>query len=373
MSDLLVTTHTPALESGRSVRTYGIARALAQLRDLDLLYVRFGAAGPDAAFRAIPGVRFHEVVPSRGPRRALAFAAARRAGVPAGLARGVSPELANAAARLAGLPERRRVIADGPTAAAALAGLARSRPVIYNAHNVESDFRGELSSVGRREATALRSFERRLLERASEAWMVSHADIAAARELCPSSKLRYVPNVIDVAAIEPVAEPTGDMRAIFVGSFDYEPNRTALAFLTREVLPRVWAELPSATLAVAGGGLRNAPPADERVELLGFVDDLAHAYGRARCAVVPLLQGGGTPLKLIEAMAYGLPVVATERAVAGMEVRDGEHCLVAHDADGFATALVHVLRDGESQLGERARRLVGERYSIDALVELLDA
>ena len=66
------------------------------------------------------------------------------------------------------------------------------------------------------------------------------------------------------------------------------------------------------------------PSSDPRVEALGFVDDLASVYASARCAVVPLLQGGGTPLKLIEALAYGLPVIATPRAVAGLEVRDGD-------------------------------------------------
>ncbi|HYM53783.1 MAG TPA: hypothetical protein VES97_00360, partial [Solirubrobacteraceae bacterium] len=114
MKDLLVTTHTPVLGSGQAVRTYGVARALAAHGGLTLLYVRFGAPAPDEAFRAIPGVELREVVPSRGPRRLLAYAAARRAGVPAGFARGVSRELAAETARLAAASDRGRVIADGP-------------------------------------------------------------------------------------------------------------------------------------------------------------------------------------------------------------------------------------------------------------------
>ena len=93
VTDLLVTTHTPVLGSGQAVRTYGVARALAAHGGLTLLYVRFGAAEPDAAFRAIPGVELVEVVPSRGLRRLLAYGSARLAGVPAGFARGVSREL----------------------------------------------------------------------------------------------------------------------------------------------------------------------------------------------------------------------------------------------------------------------------------------
>jgi glycosyltransferase involved in cell wall biosynthesis len=373
VSDLLVATHTPALGSGRALRTYGVARALALNGGLELLYARFGADEPDAAFRAIPGIELHEVLPSRGVRRLLAYGAARAAGVPDAFARGVSPELARAARRLAGDPQRGRVIADGPTAAAALAGLARVRPVIYNAHNLESSFRHDLDADGLGSPRALRAFERRLLASAAESWMVSESDVAAARELCPQARLRYVPNVVDVSAIAPVSPPSGERRAVFVADFAYEPNRNGLRFLLDDVFPRVWDELPDARLALVGGGMDRPPAsADERVETLGFVTNLAGAYARASCALAPLLQGGGSPLKLIEALAYGLPVIATPRAVAGLAVRDGEHCLVADGAEAFAAALVAVLRDhGSPELGRRGRELVAERYSIEALGRIL--
>jgi polysaccharide biosynthesis protein PslH len=371
--DLLVTTHTPALGSGHALRTYGVARALAANRGLDLLYVSFAAPEPDAAFRAIPGIEFHEVVTSRGPRRALTYAAARVAGVPDWIARGVSPELAAQTARLAAVSDRGRVIADGPVAAAALARLARRRPVIYNAHNLESVFRHHLGGREAARPAVLRSFERRLLARASESWMVSEADLAGARELCPSARLRCVPNVVDAMSIAPVSGHGGEPRVIFVATFTYEPNRVGLRFLVDEVLPRVWAELPDAKLTVVGRGLQQPPSDDSRVEVLGFVDDLRGVYERARCAVVPLLQGGGTPLKLLEALAHGLPVITTPRAASGLEVRDGVHCVIADGADAFAAALIRVLRDGAPELGERGRSLVIERYSIEALSELLAA
>jgi glycosyltransferase involved in cell wall biosynthesis len=380
MRDLLVTTHTPVLRSGQAMRTYGVARALATHAGLDLLYVRFGAEQPDAAFRSIPGIELHAVEPSRGMRRLLSYATALLHGVPNGLARGVSPELTQEATRLAedrGTAEqpRGRVIADGPLAAAALAGLARRRAVIYNAHNFESGFRHELESnrIERVFASVtLRSFERRLLRRASEAWMVSEADMASAQELCPQARLRYVPNVVDVTAIAPVSPLSEEPRAIFVASFLYEPNRNAVRFLLKEVFPRVWQQFPQARLALVGAGLDQSPSADPRVEALGFVDDLGAAYASARCAVVPLLQGGGTPLKLIEALAHGLPVIATSRAAAGLQLRDGEHCLLADDAASFAAALVQVLRDGAPELGRRGRALMQARYSIEALSRLVE-
>ncbi|HEY2141860.1 MAG TPA: glycosyltransferase [Solirubrobacteraceae bacterium] len=371
-----MTAHTPVLRAGHSIRTYGVARALADRSDgLDLLYVGFDAPEPDAAFRAIPGIRLHEAVPSRGLRRMLAYGAARISGVPTGFARGVSAELAAEAEALADIPDRGRVIADGPIVAATLATLARNRPVIYNAHNVESGFRHEIEAgkLGRprMHARAMCRFERKLLERAAESWMVSAADVAAAAELCPTARLREVPNVVDVAAIEPVRLVAPEPRAIFVASFFYEPNRTALRFLVDHVFPRVWAELPDARLTLVGPGLDQPPSSDPRIEALGFVDDLAEAYERARCAVVPLLQGGGTPLKFVEALAYGLPVIATPRAAAGLEVRDGEDCLIAEGDRAFAAALVDVLRDGAPQLGRQGRQLALDRYSIEALSGLV--
>lgn len=372
MKDLLVTPHTPVLRSGHVMRTYGIARALATAQGgLTLLYVNFDAPEPDAAFQQIPGIELHGVTPSRGLRRLHAYARARLSGVPKALARGVSSELADAAMRLAESPDRGRVIADGPIAAATLERLAQKHPIVYNAHNLESGFRHQIDESRFSQTRTLREFERRVLARAAESWMVSQADIAGARELCPEARLRYVPNVIDLARISPVSLPQQERRVIFVASFFYAPNRNGLDFLLDEVFPRVWAELPDTKLTLIGAGLPDLPDVDSRVEPVGFVDDLAAAYASASCAVVPLLQGGGTPLKFIEALAYGLPVVATPRATAGLEVSDGRDCLIAEHAEEFAAALIRVLRDGGEELACHGRELVAERYSIEALSRLL--
>jgi glycosyltransferase involved in cell wall biosynthesis len=366
VSDLLVTTHTPTLRSGQTMRTYGIARALAANGGLTLLYSRFEGDRPDAAFSSIPGIELREAVPSRGARRALAYAGARLRGVPIGFARGISPELSGEAERLAAAPGRGRVIADGPIAAAALSGLARRRPLIYNAHNLESGFRHEVWR-----GSDLRPFERGLLARASESWMVSEAELAAAAELCPQAQLRYVPNVVDVASIAPVGERPAEQRAIFVANFAYEPNLNGLRFLLDDVFPLVWQQLPDARLLLVGAGLEAPPGDDPRIEIAGFVENLRTAYASARCAVVPLLQGGGTPLKFVEALAYGLPVLATPRAAAGLAVTDGVDCLLAADAPEFAARLTTALLDAAPEIGAAGRRLALECYSIEALTRLL--
>jgi glycosyltransferase involved in cell wall biosynthesis len=354
------------------MRTYGIARALAAHRGLDLLYVRFDGPRPDASFSSIPGIALHEVVPSRGGRRLAAYARTRLEGVPQAFARGVSWELTRESARLAAAAGGGRVIADGPIAAAALSSLARERPVIYNAHNFESGFRHELAGGKKGGLRGLRPFERGVLERASESWMVSEADMRAASQLCPAARLRLVPNVVDIAAIEPVPTPAPAPRALFVANFASEPNRNALRFLLDEVWERVWEQRPDARLTLVGAGLERPPSDDRRVEALGFMADLASAYASCRCAIVPLLQGGGSPLKLIEALAYGVPTIATSRAAAGLDgASDGEHLVVADSSKAFAQAIVAVLDDGAPRLGRAGRRLVQERYSIEALATLL--
>jgi len=370
---LLVTTHTPILTSGRAVRTYGVVRALAERGGLELLYRRFEGERPDERFGAIAGCTMHEVVSPRSPRRALAYVRGRHAGVPASLARGISPELAAAATRLAGSPGRGLVVADGPVAAAALAGLSGRREVVYNAHNFESGFRHEPGMDEDGSPAELRRFERGLLERASESWMVSHADLEQARELCPQARLRYMPNVVDVAAIAPIApDELAAQRAMFIANFAYAPNQSGLRFLLDEAMPRVWAQLPDARLSLVGGGLEDFDLRDERIETHGFVSDLHTVYEQASCVLVPLLLGGGTPLKLVEGLAYGLPLVVTPRAVRGLpEVRHGEHCLVAEGGEAFAQAVVGVLRDGAPELGRNARALAEREFSIEALGDLL--
>jgi polysaccharide biosynthesis protein PslH len=364
MRDLLVTPYTPTLGNGRALRTYAIARALSALElGPDVLHVRFGGERADAAFCAIDGIRFFEVVPSRGLRRALSYASTRADGTPRGFARGVSPELVSLAATLAQAEGRGRVITDGPTAAAATLGLAKCCDLVYCAHNLETRFRPELRN--RRG----RAFEKRLFEGAREVWLAAEDEIAAARELSPASRVRYVPNAVDVTAIEPVRERPREHRVLLVGDYSYAPNRRALQFLLDDVSPRLWELVPDASIVIAGKHARVRSTSDGRIEYVGFAPRLADVYARVDCVAVPLLEGGGSPLKFIEAMAYGVPVVATPVAARGLRVAGGKHYLEAEHADEFAGALARVLQDGAPDLARAARELVEREYSIEAVMQ----
>ncbi len=370
MTTLVVSSYAPTLGSGRAARTYGIVRALAANGSVDLLHTRFGSAEPDPAYLALPGLRLHAVSSSRGARRALRWAVARATGIPPAVARGVSPELARAAERLARSPGRGRIVADDPMAAVALQPLARRQPVIYSAHNLESALRpGNDPDWG--SERGVRRFERRLLESAAESWMPSRADLAGAAALAPAASLRYVPNVVDVAAIEARRAPADPPEALLVGDFTYAPNREGLRFLLDEVMPRAWERAPRLRLTVAGRGF--AAPGDDRVSALGFVDSLARLYERAACALVPLLTGGGSPLKFIEALAHGLPVVTTARGAAGVDGEAGRDYLEGDGAEGFARALLEALDPARgAALGAAGRALAEREYSIEALARLLE-
>jgi glycosyltransferase involved in cell wall biosynthesis len=364
MRDLIVTSITPTLGSGTGLRTYGVTAALARHRNVDLAYIEFGGGDPAPEYAALDGVRMWPLQASRGAGRAFSYAMARMRGVPRDLARGVSPELSAEARR--GKPDA-RVIADGPVAGAALLPLARSRKLVYLAHNLESGFRGD-SGRGN-----LAAFERRMLRSFSEAWMATRADERGAVALAGAqTATRYVPNVVDLSLIEPVS-PSGADCLLFVGDFTYAPNREALAYVVDQVLPRAWEQRPALELMVVGRGL-DVVPADGRIRALGFVEDLRTAYAAADVVVVPLLHGGGSPLKFIEALGYGLPVVASAHAARLLEDGSaGEHFLAADGAEQFAGAIVRLLTDPALglEVGRAGRELVRRSYSVDALATLL--
>jgi glycosyltransferase involved in cell wall biosynthesis len=364
--DLLVTAFTPTLSTGQGLRTYGIVKALAESRPVDLLHATFGADEPAAEYEAIDNLEMIQVRPRRDGRRIMSYAQALADGVPDAFARGSSPELTRLAEQMASAQQRGRVVADGPVAAASLRNLARNRAVTYNAHNLESSFRHLIGSGSVRARRRLERFEVGLLQTYEEVWMASQADVAAARELVPAARARYVPNVVDTAKIRPRSAPSGQM-ALFIGDFTYAPNLQALDHLETAILPELWERLPSATVEVAGRGLDGRVSSDHRLSYLGFVADLDEAYARARCVVVPLLSGGGSPLKFVEALAYGSAIVATPAATRGIEGKAGRDFLEESSPTGFAIAMAAVLRGEQPHLRRNARQLAEREYSLESL------
>ena len=197
---------------------------------------------------------------------------------------------------------------------------------------------------------------------------------AAARELCPAARLRYVPNVVDVAAIAPVSPPRERAPRAVRGELRLraQPQRPALP--ARGGLPAgLGASCPTRGWRSSAPGLEQPPSrrSARRDPRLRRGPRTTPTRAR-RCAVVPLLQGGGTPLKLIEALAYGLPVIATPRAAAGLDAArrralpDRRRRARRSPRRSFASCAT-----ARRELGRRGRELAAERYSIEALSALL--
>lgn len=370
MRTIVATAYTPSLDSGRARRAYGLMRALAAHGPVELVYNAFGASQPDPAFTAIAGLTMHRVERPNRLMHAQAYLRARRHGVPGPFARGVWPGFASCAAGLAEENDEDRLIAQGPIAAGALLRVAKRRPAVYCADNLESTFRHRLERETLSHET-LERFERLLLQTFSENWMVSDLDVAGAAQMAPDSEQRLVPNVVDVSAIEPIGARNGDCSILFVADLSYDPNTQALRFLCDAVMPALWGRREDARLIVAGPGSTDFDlPADPRIEARGFVPELHDLYAEAGCVVVPLLEGGGSPLKFVEALAYGAAIVATPRAAAGLHVTPGREYVEAEpDGAAFAAAVQTALDPARAKLlGAAARQVAEAEYSIEALV-----
>jgi len=191
-------------------------------------------------------------------------------------------------------------------------------------------------------------------------------------------KLKVIPNCIDITDYESINETPRPNSVIFTGAFTFEPNYEAMLWFVSDVLPKIQEKIPDAHLTITGNhGGRELPPTPN-VTLTGFVDDIRPYIAHSMCSIVPILSGGGTRLKILEAMALGTPVIATTKGAEGLDLQAGEHILVADSAQGFANAVISVLRDPElhQKLSKRALHQVSEYYNwprtIPTFLNLID-
>ena len=189
--------------------------------------------------------------------------------------------------------------------------------------------------------------------------------------------VEHLPNAIAAPAKRTTrSDPTGsDPSLLFVGNLTHEPNVEAASILAETVLPRVQQRLGRRVhLRLVGAhDQRLARLAGPDVELAGFVPDLAPVYASADVVVVPLRTGGGTRIKLLEAFAHGVPVVASPAGAAGLDVSDQRHLLLAEGADRTAAAVETVLTDDSvaRRLVAEADRLVRDLYTTDAVIPVI--
>jgi polysaccharide biosynthesis protein PslH len=199
--------------------------------------------------------------------------------------------------------------------------------------------------------------------------VVTPQDRRALLDLVPDLAVTAIPNGVDTTFFRPQpSAPTRRDQVVFTGTMDYTPNVTAAQLLAEEVLPRLRARRPRATLVLAGR--RPAPSVGELarspgVTVTGEVPDIRPWLVGSQVFAAPMTSGTGIKNKLLEAMACGLPCVATPLALQGLEVEHGRHVLVADDAEATAAAVAEVLETPAlaTSLGREARRYVVEEHS----------
>ncbi len=227
----------------------------------------------------------------------------------------------------------------------------------------------------------VRHYEASILARFDTVFAVSEEDRRSLVAIgADPARTRVLPNLPDPALLErPALTFDGtELLALYFGTLSWQPNLEGLSYLLRSVWPLVRGRLDGARLIIAG---RGAPPWLERlarstpgVDFLGPVDDAEPLYRRARVFVEATRSGGGTKLKVLNAMARGLPVAATPQAIEGIDAIPGVHVLTGGDADALAKAAVRLMTDGAiwRTLNEGGRLLVSSRYTADAAYGPLD-
>jgi glycosyltransferase involved in cell wall biosynthesis len=226
--------------------------------------------------------------------------------------------------------------------------------------------RGHLRALGRRYAL----------------WtVVSEAEAQAVRDLAGGAAppVRVLPNGVDLEANAPDTQAPYDADTlVYNGAPAFAANADAVRWFAEAILPLIRQERPDVCLRVTGR-CDTVPPGDvlrhtPGLTLTGFLDDVRPTVRGAAACVVPLRQGGGTRLKILEAMALGVPVVSTARGAEGLGATGGEDILLADDPAAFAAAALRLMEDAplRARLGMAGRGLVEARYGWDALAGPLD-
>jgi polysaccharide biosynthesis protein PslH len=337
--------------------------------------------GPDRAgeyaakWWAVP----HDVPPKTSPKFAWQLVKGLVDPLPVAVLRYRSARMRERIEALLAAERYDRVVCDFPFPAPNLPDI---RQCILFQHNVETMIWRRHAEHGatavhrwyfQRQAERMFTFERELCRRAGFVIAVSEKDAATIRTEFGIEHVDDVPTGVDVDGFRHPDGPA-EKRAeiVFVGSMDWMANIDGAEWLAGEVLPRIWARRPETRVALVGrnpaGQVREIGARDGRVTVTGTVDDVRPWLWGAGLSVVPLRIGGGTRLKIYEAMAAGVATVSTTVGAEGLPVRDGEHLRLADDAEEFARACVELLEnEGERRrLAAAARKLVEERYSWEA-------
>lgn len=223
-----------------------------------------------------------------------------------------------------------------------------------------------------------RRYAAHLLRQVEGCTVASDRERTLLQSIVPNFELlAVIPNGLDLELYEGDWGPSAPDTLIFPGALTYRANFDAMAFFLRAVFPLIRARRPGVTLRITGhtdGVPVHRLPANDGVSFTGYLEDVRPAVTQSQVCVVPLLTGGGTRLKILEAMALGTPVVSTSKGAEGLEATPGEDILIADEPTEFADAVLCLLGDQalRAKLAANGRQLVEERYSWEMSAQKLE-
>lgn len=249
-------------------------------------------------------------------------------------------------------------------------------PIIYDAHNVEFEIiRRHASTLGyapmrifaEAEWRMLRRYERRMFAACELIYSVSEVDAREIREMSGGTvPISVVPIAVDATAASLATPAAAGRELLFVGGMHWPPNADAVAYFVKDIFPLVRQRLPDVRLTVVGksGAAQQALAATDGVTFTGYVDDIEPLFQRSRAMVVPLRAGSGMRVKILDALARGMPIVTTSVGCEGIDVVPGTHLLAADTPVTFAEQVVRVLTDDRLAvaLSREGRELARNTY-----------
>jgi sugar transferase (PEP-CTERM/EpsH1 system associated) len=375
------------VDKGGKIRTYQMLRSLARRHEVTYLCLDDGQAAPDARTRAreystkVITVPFSPVA-KHGAAFVVDLLRNLLSTLPYAVARYRNAELGHQIAELA--PGHDLVVCDF-LAPSANVGVALGTRCVLFQHNVEAQIWQRHADIPqnpirrlymREQWRRMRRFEQKECRRFDHVLAVSEQDAAIMRDSYGVADVSAIRTGVDVeyfARCNPAA--AGGQNLVFVGSMDWMPNDDGIRWFAAEVFPLVKARHPDASLTVVGrapsAGMLRLAQSQPGIEVTGTVDDVRPYLHRAAMSVVPLRIGGGTRLKIYEAMAAGVPVVSTAIGAEGLPIKHGEHLLVADSAQDQAAAISTLLSDRNmaGEIAGTALRFVQLHCSWDAVTD----
>ncbi len=261
-------------------------------------------------------------------------------------------------------------------------------PTILLRHNVQSVIAERLVKIERnpllrlalwREWRCLRRYEAEMCERVDLCCTLSSVDSATLREMNSALRPEVLPPPLDIGCYRPMQPEEAPPVITFIGGYDWMPNADAAMWLCETIFPRVAKHIPDAELQLIGhrpnADLRRVAATVPSINLVGHVEVLEPYLARTAVFVAPLRAGSGIRIKILEAMAYALPVVSTRIGCEGIGAESPREILIADSEVAFADAVVTLLRDPSARrrIGREGRACVASNHQLPTVIERFES